>query len=77
MTQKRWIARAGRGLLDVLKLLLRGVGALCAAMGSLFFTAMSYYEPEDSTSEDGDAMPDGLSLIEREEVARVEGWKSW
>lgn len=77
MTQKQLIARAGQGLLDLFKLLLSSVSTLCAAIGSLLLTAMSHYEPEETNSEHGEAMADGLSPMEREEVARVEGWKSW
>ena len=77
MAQKRWIARTGRGLIDGLALLLRRAGVLCAALGTLFFTLLSYHEASDNSSEYGEAMPDGLSPMEREEVARSEGWKSW
>lgn len=51
MAQKGLIARAGKGLLDVLMLLLRGIGALCAAFGTLFVAAASHYEPESESDE--------------------------
>tara|TARA_R110002110_G_scaffold415854_1_gene658306 strand:- start:39956 stop:40186 length:231 start_codon:yes stop_codon:yes gene_type:complete len=76
MAQNTLIARAGRGLLDVLTLLMRGVGALCAAFGSLLLVLFSADRSgEDPSSED--ALEDGLSIIEREDEATVSGWKSW
>jgi hypothetical protein len=49
MAQKALIARAGRGLLDLLTLLLRGVGAVCAAFGSfVLFVWSNEGEASDS-----------------------------
>ena len=42
MAQKKLIARAGRGLIYVLALLLRGAGALCAAIGSFILFAWKH-----------------------------------
>lgn len=42
MAKKRLIARAGRGLLNVLALLFRSLGALCAAMGSFVLFAWKH-----------------------------------
>ena len=47
MAKKRLIARAGRGLINGLALLFRGVGALCAAVWSLFLSMAAYYKPEE------------------------------
>ena len=47
MAQKRLIARAGQGLLNGSKLLLRGVAALCSAFGSLLLAFASQYDPAD------------------------------
>ena len=47
MTQQRWIARAGRGLLIIFNLVLRGVGKLCSAFGSLFLAAASQHNSAD------------------------------
>ncbi len=47
MAKKRLIARAGRGLLNVLALLLRGVGVLLVAIGSFILFAWKNSE-EDS-----------------------------
>ena len=77
MAQKQWIARVCQGLLSGFKLLLRGAGALCSTIGSLLLTAMSHYHADEEASKNSEAMPDGLSMMEREEVARVEDWKSW
>jgi len=52
MTQKRWIARAGQGLLDVLKLLLRGVGALCVAFASFVLFAWKHSESDPAAGEE-------------------------
>ena len=52
MTQKALIARAGRGLLDLVALLLRGVGLMFAAIGSLVLFAWKNSE-EASREEDG------------------------
>ena len=77
MAQKALIARAAKGLLDVLALLLRGVGALCAAFGSLFLWVLSNEGSPNSSSSDEHDFYDGNSLIEKEEEARVNGWKTW
>ena len=77
MAQKGLIARAGKGLLDVLMLLLRGIGALCAAFGSLFVAAAAHYKPDGTSNIEREAMPDGLTPLEREEEAQISGWKSW
>ena len=77
MAQAGLIARAGKGLLDIFALLLRGMGALCAAFGSLFLAAASCYNSDHDSSRDQEAMPDGLTDLEREDEARIEGWKSW
>ena len=83
MTQKRWIARAGRGLLDVLKLLLRGAGVLCAAFGSLMLTLMSHYNPDDDSPKSYMDEYDPMKPLEdpgREvsyDEAEEYGWKSW
>ncbi|PLW67765.1 hypothetical protein [Pseudohalioglobus lutimaris] len=54
MVQNTLIARAGRGLLDLVALLLRGAGALCAAFGSLLITlfSLSGDHEADQLSED-------------------------
>lgn len=78
MAQKTLIARAGRGLLDVLALLLRGAGALCAAFGSAlaFLFANSEADPDDS--EPGYGYDDnGRVLSNEEREARNSGWSSW
>lgn len=77
MAQKQLIARAGQGLLDVLTLLLRGTGALCAAIGSLFIWVLSNENPRAGDSVDRHDFYDGNSLIDKEEEARVSGWKTW
>lgn len=46
MAQKRLIARAGRGLLVGFKLLLRGIVALCAAVGSFILFAWKNSEQD-------------------------------
>tara|TARA_R110001592_G_scaffold254129_3_gene517475 strand:- start:20720 stop:20935 length:216 start_codon:yes stop_codon:yes gene_type:complete len=71
MAQKQLIARAGRGLLNVLKLVLRGLGALCGTVGAILFSAMAAdvssdnqqpsYEPREV---DGDE-------------AKSFGWNNW
>ena len=76
MTQKQGIARAGRCLLAIVKVLLRGAGALFAALGSILLIAFSSDQSgADHTSDD--VLEDGLSMIEREDEATVSGWKSW
>jgi hypothetical protein len=59
MAQNTLIARAGRGLLDVLTLLMRGVGALCAAIGS--FVLFAWQNSEENVSQ-----PDELTDAERQ-----------
>jgi hypothetical protein len=51
MTPKALIARAAKGLLDILALLLRGVGAMSAVIWSFFAAMVSSYEPETNSSE--------------------------
>lgn len=76
MAQNTLIARAGQGLLDLLALLLRGAGALCAAFGSLLLMLFSADQSTpDTESENG--LDDGLTMIEREDEATVSGWKTW
>ena len=77
MAQKTLIARAGRGLLDILTLLMRGVGAVCTAFGSLFIWVLSNEGAQTGNSADEHEFYDGNSLIEKEEEARVNGWKTW
>lgn len=72
MAQKGLIARAGKGLLDVLMLLLRGIGALCAAFGSVLLVAMA----ADSPSNEEDSSDDAVRDIDGDE-AKAYGWKSW
>lgn len=76
MAQKGLIARAGKSLLGFLALLLRGVGALCAAFGSVLLFAFSL-DSDHKEEGNGDALDDGMSMIEREDEATVSGWKSW
>ncbi|MFT6957715.1 MAG: hypothetical protein ACJAYC_002729 [Halieaceae bacterium] len=75
MTQKRWIARAGRGLLDVLKLLLRGAGVLCATFGSILLFIFQNEGPktEESTS---DAATSSDHIVGQDEAEHY-GWDSW
>ena len=77
MAQKRLIARAGRGLFSVLALLLRGVAILFAAFGSLLLWVLSNESSEAASSLDEHDFYDGNSLIEKEEEARINGWKTW
>jgi len=77
MAQNTLIARAGQGLLDVVTLLVRGVGALCAAIGSLFIWVLSNEGTQHGSSVDEHDFYEGNSLIEKEEEARLNGWKSW
>ena len=77
MAQRALIARAGRGLLDGVALLLRGAGALFAAFATLFLTLLSYHDTEDGAEDNDEALPDGMSPLEREHIARSEGWNSW
>ena len=51
MAQNTLIARAGRGLLDVLTLLMRGVGALLSVFGSFVLFAWRNEEGATDTSE--------------------------
>ncbi len=76
MTRKGLIARAGKGLLGFFALLLRGIGAVCAAFGSILLIACSA-DVADHTEGDGDALDDSMSMIDREDEATVSGWKSW
>lgn len=70
MAQKELIARAGKGLLDFLALVLRGVGALCAASGALILIA---FKSEDSSA--------GANGVDEDVVGQDEadhyGWDSW
>lgn len=77
MTQQGLIARAGKGLLGLCVLLLRGVGALCAAFGSLLIWAFSQDSSTGDNLVDEHDFYDGQSLVEKEEEARIQGWKSW
>jgi len=67
MAQKGLIARAGKGLLDILMLLLRGIGTLCAAFGSalLYVIANTNTNPDESDSAYGFA--DGDRIVSNEE----------
>jgi len=76
MTQQGLIGRASRALLEVLTILLRIMGALCATFGSVLLILFSADKANDGASSD-DALEDGLSMIEREDEAIVSGWKSW
>jgi len=48
MAQQSLIARAGQGLLEVFMLLLRGIGALCAAFGAFVLFAWKHADYNDS-----------------------------
>lgn len=73
MAQKQLIARAGRGLLDVLKLLLRGAGALCAALGALLLFA---FRNESSQAEDESSSEPSERIVGQDEAEHY-GWDSW
>jgi hypothetical protein len=75
MTQKRWIARAGGGLLDVLAQLLRGAGVLCAAFGSILLFIFQNEGPkaEENTSDTASAN----DHIAGQDEAEHYGWDSW
>ena len=75
MAQKALIARAGRGLLDVLTLLTRGVGAVCAAIGSAI---LFIYANEGSQSADEPAADSKTDdRIVGQDEAEQYGWDSW
>ena len=61
MAQKALIARAAKGLLDILALLMRGVGALCAAFGSLVLFVWR---------NEGDSSDSSADLTESEKAIR-------
>jgi len=75
MAQKQWITRAGRGLLDVLTLLLRSAGALCAAISSvvLFLFANEGGQDGDESTPDSQA---GDRIVGQDEAEHY-GWDSW
>ena len=52
MAQKQLIAGACQRVLAIFKLLLRGAGSVCAAIGSLLLTVFSLYK-EDETDHSG------------------------
>lgn len=70
MAQKGLITRAGKGLLDVLMLLLRGVGALVSAFAS--FVLLAWANEDRSTDSDSHRSPE----ID-DDTAKSYGWKSW
>ena len=70
MAQKQWIARAGRGLLAVLTLLLRGFGALCSAFGSFILIAWANEDTSPETSGKEPREVDG-------DEAKSYGWNNW
>lgn len=59
MAQQGLIARAGKGLLDFFVLLLRGIGALCAAFGSFILFAWK-------NSDESSTVPNALSDTEKQ-----------
>jgi len=78
MAQNTLIARAGRGLLDVLTLLMRGVGALCAAIGSALLFLFQNSEAESGDSDSGYGFIDNDRIVSNEErEAKNSGWSSW
>lgn len=78
MAQKALIARAGRVLLDFVALLLRGVGALCAAIGSVLVFLFANSEAKADDSETGYGYGDnGRAISNEEREARNSGWSSW
>ena len=77
MAQQSLIARAGKGLLDLFVLLLRGIGSLCSALGSFLIWAFAQDSSTSDSLVDEHDFYDGQSLIEKEEEARIQGWKSW
>lgn len=78
MARKALIARAGRGLLDLLTLLLRGVGALCAAAGSALVFLFANSETDTGDSDPSYGYGDNGRVISNEErEARNSGWSSW
>lgn len=78
MAQNTLIARAGRGLLDVLTLLISGVGALCAALGSALLFLFKNSEAESEDSDSGYGFVDSDRIVSNEErEARNSGWSSW
>ena len=70
MAQNTLIARAGRGLLDVLTLLMRGMGALLSVFGSFVLFAWGNEEGATDTSEKEPREVDG-------EEAKSYGWDSY
>lgn len=64
MAQNGLIARAARRLLDVLALLLRGVGALCAALGS--FVLFAWENDESGASESEEFGSEHKKVVQRE-----------
>ena len=75
MAQKQWIARAGLGLLDILTLLLRGVGALFAVIGSaiVFVFDNEGAQASDESTPDSEA---GDRIVGQDEAEHY-GWDSW
>jgi hypothetical protein len=78
MAQKALIARAAKGLLDILALLMRGVGALCAAFGSVLVFLVANAETDADDSDTGYGYGDnGRTISNEEREARNSGWSSW
>lgn len=70
MAQKSLIARAGKGLLGFFALLLRGIGAVCAACASIVLFAWANEDPTaDSTTQQPREVDD--------DEAKSYGWKTW
>ena len=70
MAQKQWIARAGQGLLNVLALLMRGIGAMFAVFSSFVLFAWGNEEPAKDNSKTEPKEVDG-------EEAKSYGWDSY
>ena len=75
MAQKRLIARAGQGLLNGSKLLLRGVAALCSAFGTVVLFAFRNEGPQ-SGGESPHTSESGERIVGQDEAEHY-GWDSW